>query len=174
MRCVAKAAMLAVSSLLFVCSAWAGEVHVYTDREIREALLELLNGAQRSIDVEMYVLTDDEVVTALERAEGRGAEVRVILDPNQAGNQKHVERLKGHGIEVKWFPITKPAQMHRKLAIVDGERFFAGSVNWSYNGLARNEELMLIVMDPPIAKKLDEIFAEDWYASWLGHYEDYR
>jgi phosphatidylserine/phosphatidylglycerophosphate/cardiolipin synthase-like enzyme len=166
--------MLAVSSLLFAFSAWAGEVHVYTDREIREALLELLNGAQRSIDVEMYVLTDDEVVTALERAEGRGAEVRVILDPNQSGNQKHVDRLKQQGAEIKWFPVTKPALMHRKLAIVDGERFFAGSVNWSYNGLARNEELMLIVVDPPIAKKLDEIFAEDWYASWIGHYEDYR
>jgi phosphatidylserine/phosphatidylglycerophosphate/cardiolipin synthase-like enzyme len=173
MRCVAKAAMLAVSSLLFVFSAWAGEVHVYTDREIRTALLELLNRAEQTIDVEMYVLTDDEVVLALERAEARGVQVRVILDPNQSGNQKHVERLKVHGVEVKWFPITKPAQMHRKLAIVDGERFFAGSVNWSYNGLARNEELMLIVVDPPIAKKLDEIFSEDWYQSWLGHYQEY-
>jgi len=165
--------MLAVSSLLFVCLAWAGEVHVYTDREIRAALLELLNGAQQSIDVEMYVLTDEEVAFALERAEARGVQVRVILDPNQLGNHKHVERLKQHGVEVKWFPITKPAQMHRKLAIVDGERFFAGSVNWSYNGLAKNEELMLIVVDPPIAKKLDEIFSEDWYQSWLGHYPEY-
>lgn len=173
MRYVTQAAMLAVSLLLFVCSAWAGEVHVYTDREIREALLELLNGAQRSIDVEMYVLTDDEVVTALERAEARGAAVRVILDPNQAGNQKHLERLTRGGVEVKWFPITKPAQMHRKLAIVDGAKLFAGSVNWSYNGLARNEELMLLVEDPPIAKKLDEIFAEDWYQSWLGHQPEY-
>lgn len=73
-----------------------------------------------------------------------------------------------HGVEVKWFPVNKPAQMHRKLAIVDGTKLFAGSVNWSYNGLARNEELMLIVVDPLIAKKLDEIFAEDWYQSWLG------
>lgn len=166
--------LFAAALALAAAPSWAGEVHVYTDREIREALLELLNGAQRSIDVEMYVLTDDEVVTALERAEGRGVEVRVILDPNQSGNQKHLERLEANGVEVKWFPITKPALMHRKLAIVDGERFFAGSVNWSYNGLARNEELMLIVMDPPIAKKLDEIFSEDWYQSWLGHYEDYR
>ena len=151
----------------------AGEVHVYTDREIRTALLELLNRAERTIDVEMYVLTDDEVLVALERAEARGAQVRVILDPNQSGNQKHIERLKQHGVEVKWFPITKPAQMHRKLAIVDGTKLFAGSVNWSYNGLARNEELMLIVEDPAVAKKLGETFAEDWYHSWLGHQREY-
>ncbi len=78
---------LALASLFL---ALAGEVHVYTDREIRPALLELINGAQRSINVEMYVLTDDEVVTALERAEQRGVQVRVILDPNQSGNQAHV------------------------------------------------------------------------------------
>ena len=173
MRGVTKAAMLAVSSLLFVCPAWAWEVHLYTDREIRPALLELLNQAEQTIDVEMYVLTDDEVVLALERAEQRGVQVRVILDPNQSGNQKHVERLKVHGIEVKWFPVNKPAQMHRKLAIVDGKRLFAGSVNWSYNGLARNEELMLLVEDPEIARKLDEIFAADWYQSWLGRYPEY-
>ena len=173
MRGVTKAAMLAVSSLLFAFAAWAGEVRVYTDREIRPALLELLNGAQETIDVQMYVLTDDEVVLALERAEQRGVQVRVILDPNQSSNQKHVERLKVHGVEIKWFPINKPAQMHRKLAIVDGKRLFAGSVNWSYNGLARNEELMLLVEDAEIARKLDEIFAGDWYQSWLGHQREY-
>jgi len=151
----------------------AGEVHVYTDREIRTALLELLNRAERTIDVEMYVLTDDEVLVALERAEARGAQVRVILDPNQPGNQKHVDRLKQHGVEVKWFPITKPALMHRKLAIVDGTKLFAGSVNWTHNGLARNEELMLIVEDHEVAKKLGETFAEDWYHSWLGHQREY-
>jgi len=173
MRCVAKAAMLVVGSLLFVCPAWAREVHVYTDREIRPALLEFLHGAEKSIDVEMYVLTDAEVIDALERAEQRGVQVRMTLDPNQQGNQKHIERLKQHGIEVKWFPINKPAQMHRKLAIVDGTKLFAGSVNWTHNGLARNEELMLLVEDPEIAKKLDEIFAGDWSQSWLGHQREY-
>ena len=98
-------------------TGWAGEVHVYTDREIRPALLEFLQGAEKSIDVEMYVLTDAEVLDALERAEQRGVQVRMILDPNQQGNQKHVERLKQYGVEVKWFPINKPALMHRKLAI---------------------------------------------------------
>jgi len=167
------AVVCATAFLLAAPGAWSGEVHVYTDREIRTALLELLNRAEQTIDVEMYVLTDDEVVVALERVEARGVQVRVILDPNQSSNQKHVERLKVHGVEVKWFPINKPAQMHRKLAIVDGKRLFAGSVNWSYNGLARNEELMLLVEDAEIARKLDEIFAGDWYQSWLGHQPEY-
>jgi len=174
MKAVVRGVGLAVVLWLLTSGlGWAGEVHVYTDREIRPALLELLNGARETVDVQMYVLTDDEVVLALERAEQRGVQVRVILDPNQSSNQKHVERLKVHGVEVKWFPINKPAQMHRKLAIVDGQKLFAGSVNWSYNGLARNEELMLLVEDAEIARKLDEIFAGDWYQSWLGHQREY-
>ena len=76
MRVVVKAAMLAMSSLLFVFSVWAGEVQVYTDREIRPALIGLLNHAERSIDVEMYTLTDAEVLDALERAEAHGVQVR--------------------------------------------------------------------------------------------------
>lgn len=43
---------------LLASSAIAGEVHVYTDREIRTALLELLNGAQQSIDDESYCSFD--------------------------------------------------------------------------------------------------------------------
>lgn len=173
MRVMMRAAMLAASSLLFICPAWAEEVRVYTNREIRPALLELLNQAVQTIDVQMYVLTDDEMVLALERAEARGVQVRVILDPNQSGNQKHVERLTVHGVEVKWFPVNKPAQMHRKLAIVDSKRLFAGSVNWSYNGLARNEELMLLVEDPDLAQRLAQIFAQDWYQAWMGRYPTY-
>ena len=80
---------------------WAGEVHVYTDRQIRPALLEFLHGAEWSLDVEMYVLTDPEIIDAIERAEARGVQVRVILDPNQSGNQKHVDRLKQRGVDVK-------------------------------------------------------------------------
>ena len=160
-------------ALALSLETWAGEVHVYTDREIRPALLELLNQAERSIDVEMYTLTDTEVLTALERAETRGVAVRVIMDPNQPSNRSPVDRLKQQGVEVKWFPVTKPALMHRKLAIVDGTRLFAGSVNWTHNGLAKNEELMVIVEDPAIAKQLDKVFAGDWYHSWLGHYAEY-
>lgn len=166
--------LAATLTLLFCWPTWAGEVHVYTDRGIRPALLEFLRQAEHSIDVEMYTLTDHEVVEALERAEARGVQVRVILDPNQSANQQHVDRLKQRGAEVKWFPVKKPALMHRKLAIVDGTKLFAGSVNWTHNGLAKNEEVMLIVEDPEAATKLEELFAEDWYRSWLGHYARYR
>ena len=160
--------------LVAVSQAHAAEVQVYTDREIRPVLLKQLNRAEHTIDVEMYSLTDDEVVTALERAEQRGVQVRLILDPGQAGNQRHADRFTRAGAELKWFPVTKPALMHRKLAIVDGQTLLAGSVNWTANGLTRNEELLFVIEDRPLAQRLTQVFAEDWYRSWLGHYPSYR
>ena len=59
--------------------------------------------------------------------------------------------------------------MHRKLAIVDGTCIFAGAVNWTKQGLAKNEELMVVVEDPTIANQLEEVFSTDWSQSWLGH-----
>ena len=165
--------LLVALTLLRSTAADAAEVRVYTDQEIRPALLEALSRAERTIDIEMYVLSDAEVIEALERAEARGAAVRVILDPHQASNQRHLDRLNACGAEVKWFPVRKPAQMHRKLAILDGARVLAGSVNWTGNGLERNEELLLVLDDPAIAQQLTEVFAEDWFQSWLGHQRRY-
>ena len=174
MRVLIKAAMLTASPLFFCCLAWAGDVHVYVDREIRPALLQQLNRAERTIDIEMFTLTDDAVITMLERVEVRGVQVRVILDPNQKSNQRNVDRLKSAGAEMKWFPVAQPALMHRKLAIVDGQTVVAGSVNWTANGFTRNEELMLVIEDPAIAQHLMQMFSDDWYRSWLGRYPSYR
>ena len=168
------AVVCARAFLLAAPAAWSGEVHVYMDREIRPALLEQLNRAERTIDIQMFTLTDDEVIATLERAEGRGVQVRVIMDPNQSGNQQHVEELKRSGAEIKWFPVRRPALMHRKLAIVDGHTIVAGSVNWTANGFTRNEELMLVIEDAAAATRLTQVFAEDWYRSWLGRYATYR
>ena len=160
-------------ALIGSCSAFAGEVQVYTDRAIRPALVECLNNAQKSLDIEMYTLTDAEVIAALERAEERGVEVRVILDPNQKGNYRHVEHLTGQGAEVKWFPVERPALMHRKLAIVDGKQILAGSVNWTANGLMKNEEVFFVIDDAAVARQLAETFDTDWYHSWTGRESTY-
>ena len=121
----------------------------------------------------MYTLTDAEILAAIERTEARGVEVRVILDPNQTGNRQHVERLTEHGAEVKWFPVVKPALMHRKLAIVDGKQILAGSVNWTANGLTKNEELLLVIEDSTVARHLAETFDADWYHAWVGRETTY-
>ena len=48
-------------------------------------ILDAINNAQSSVYVELYLLTDTNVITALENAAQNGLDVRVMLDPSPYG-----------------------------------------------------------------------------------------
>ena len=159
--------------VILASPVYAQEIQVYIDREVKPAILTLISEAEKEIDIEIYILTDQDVIKALQRAETRGVEVRIILDPNQPSNLKNVDQLKNRGVEVKWYPVTKPAQMHRKFAMFDKKKIFLGSTNWTHNGFTKNCEINLLIDDLQAIAKIEEIFSRDWYYSYLGHYNKY-
>ena len=57
----------------------------------------LLNSAQKTIRIEMYLLTDREIIDALKAACGRGVDGRVIVEAQPtgggSGNRSRTERL---------------------------------------------------------------------------------
>jgi len=159
--------------VILTSPVYAQEIKIYVDREVKPAILTLISEAEKEIDIEVYILTDQDVIKALQRAETRGVEVRIILDPNQTSNLKNVDQLKNRGVEIKWYPVTKPAQMHRKVAIFDKKKVFLGSTNWTHNGFTKNCEISLFLDDSQAVAKIEEIFARDWYYSYLGHYDKY-
>src|SRR5262245_16988808 len=55
--------------------------------EIRDRLEAALRGARRAVQAEVFTLTDPDVVADLAAAGRRGAQVRVLLDPNQDVNR---------------------------------------------------------------------------------------
>jgi hypothetical protein len=74
----------------------------------RFAILDEITGAERSIDLYVYLLPADEVLSALADAHQRGVAVRVILEQDPFGggnsNQDAFDRLSAAGIEVRWAP----------------------------------------------------------------------
>lgn len=63
----------------------SARVQLLTEGAIRQTLLELINraGAQDTIDMFMFYLSDRAIVNALRQAAQRGADIRLILDPNK-------------------------------------------------------------------------------------------
>jgi phosphatidylserine/phosphatidylglycerophosphate/cardiolipin synthase-like enzyme len=173
LKVLSKYLIIFATVAVFISSAQAREVKVYLDDEIKPVILKLIYEADEQIDIEMYILTEQDIIRALEKAEGRGVEVRIILDPNQRYNLKHVDRLKREGVEIKWYPVNKPSLMHRKLAIFDKEKVFLGSANWSRNGLTNNKEMNVVIDDSEVVEEVTEVFSDDWYYSFLGHYDKY-
>ena len=63
--------------------AGATGLQVFVEPEAGETpVLHAIEGAQRSVWVEVYLLTDRNVINALEDAANRGVDVRVLLELN--------------------------------------------------------------------------------------------
>ncbi len=119
-----------------------------------ERLLGLIRGAERSIDLTMFILGNDTTgnafVEALAERAAHGVGVRLILDAvGSSASCRHAAHVLGSaGAEVRAFmplrhsPIQGRTNLrsHRKLAIVDRQHVFAGGMNLA------NE-----YMGPPVA-----------------------
>jgi cardiolipin synthase len=114
-------------------------------REARAAVIELIAGATRSIDVCTFILaTDglgDEVAQALRMQAEAGVEVRLLIDGIGAwlGGRLDMKALRGSGVQVvKFVPPFRSIlrgranlRNHRKMLIVDAEKLWCGGRNFA-------------------------------------------
>lgn len=133
--------------------------------EVRGLLMAELAGASRSVEAEVFVLTDSDVIAGLAAAHRRGARVRVLLDPGQDVNRPSSELLRSAGVDVRWYPVPPGAKLHAKAGLFDGRELLLGSANWSLSGLSVNHELDLLSGDEQIAAAFTSRFEQDWSAS---------
>jgi cardiolipin synthase len=116
--------------------------------EIRPLALALIDDAARSLDLELFVLTDTGIVHALEAAARRGVAVRILLDPSQPSSTPAFSALRTDGVNVRWYR-TRGELLHAKAIVADGTSVLFGSANWSGGGFARNHELDVEVPSAP-------------------------
>ena len=117
-----------------------------------QALYAAMAGAKNSIDMESYIIEDDEVgrrfATELKAAQARGVVVNLIYDGvGSLGTPKaYFDDLAAAGVNTLQFNPIDPLQAkagwdvnsrdHRKLTIIDGRTAFVGGINISsvYSG----------------------------------------
>ena len=132
---------------------------------IRAAALAAIAGAQQSIDIEMFVLSDRVVLEALVSAARRGIHLRVLLDPTQPQNAAALGLLKLAGAAVRFYQQSGDELLHAKVGIFDAATVLFGSCNWSRSGFTRNHELDLLVNEPSLARAFLSRIEQDWAAS---------
>lgn len=130
-------------------------------QEIRARLLELIEASHREADVEVFVLSDPDVIAALGMARLRGVGVRVLLDPNQDSNSPTCSLLRRAGVQMAWFPVAAGQKLHAKAGLFDGT-LLLGSANWSVSGLSTNHELDTESADPAQTAAFRAWFDADW------------
>ena len=133
-----------LSSLGIPSSSEDNLVHFHQDgREAWQELLQLLEGAQDSIDIAIFILGDDqvgqEIVSCLRKKAAQGIKIRLLLDGIGSFklSKKLLQSLIEHGGKVAWFmpvihrPLRGSANLrnHRKIIIVDKKKVWSGGRN---------------------------------------------
>src|SRR5436305_2510744 len=89
------------------CTTGAGVqgVHVFVEPDAGEhPITDAINGAKKSVWIEIYLLTDRNVIRALEEAPNRGVDVRVMLEPHPFGGgspARTMDQLRAAGAKVQ-------------------------------------------------------------------------
>jgi len=117
--------------------------------DIAGLIVDRIERAKSTVQVQAYLFTDRRIANALLAARKRGVEVEVIGDAaqQQAGGLPHLKALDRAGVRV--FLNGTLAASHNKIVIVDGARPEATVVTGSYNftqaAQAKNAENVVVL-----------------------------
>jgi phosphatidylserine/phosphatidylglycerophosphate/cardiolipin synthase-like enzyme len=150
-------------------AAPAGAATLLIEPDVGDApVLSFIRGAQRSIAMEMYLLTDDDAIQALADARANGRSVQVILELHPFGadgaNQPAWDRLAAAGVDLAW-SSPRFALTHAKLIVADGSRALVMSLNLTHAGLTSNREYAIADSDARDVGDAAAIVAADRVAS---------
>jgi phosphatidylserine/phosphatidylglycerophosphate/cardiolipin synthase-like enzyme len=124
-------------------------------------IINLIDSAEKYVHVAIYSFTLDSLGDALVRARDRGVEVKVVIEREQADVKgSEYERLLKAEVDVRL--DGNKYLMHHKFMIVDGEIVVTGSYNWSYGAEENNDENMIVVSNPDVARLYEAEFQRVW------------
>ncbi|HXO13295.1 MAG TPA: putative Ig domain-containing protein, partial [Mycobacterium sp.] len=141
-----------------------GDDLVWSPTDSQTQLLNLINGAQHSLDIEQEEFSDTTLVNAIVADENRGVTVRVVVeDPSDYTSE--LNEVTAAGGKVTGYSSSTGFYIHGKTVIADygysTAKAFAGSENFSSNSLNDNRELGLITTNSGVVSGLESAFNGD-------------
>jgi phosphatidylserine/phosphatidylglycerophosphate/cardiolipin synthase-like enzyme len=146
-------------------------------RSAHDAWLELIRGAQRTVDLEEFYFSDwpgeplRDIVDALGQTAARGVRVRLLLDaamyrtyPMPADSLAKLPNVEVRRIDIR--RIAGGVQ-HAKFFTVDGQATVIGSQNLDWRSLKHIHELGVVLRDPRATRAFQRVFELDWEAAGL-------
>jgi phosphatidylserine/phosphatidylglycerophosphate/cardiolipin synthase-like enzyme len=124
-------------------------------------MLELVKSATRSLVVHSMQFAERDIQEAVLERKRAGVDVRVLLADAEwiDANAQAGRVLRDASIPAR--QLRAPS-VHVKAIVADGARVFVGSENLSYTSLTRNREVGVMTDQPEVAKRMLDVFDEDW------------
>ena len=135
-------------------------------------ILSAIQGAQKSIQLTMYMFTDydttGQLVQALIARAQAGVDVRVLIDPHPYVGPSHsdpsaaaVQALEQGGVKVE---DSSPdfRYTHEKAMVIDGKTAYIMTCNFTNAAFSSNREYAVVDHDPTDVAEVSNIFRADW------------
>lgn len=144
-------------------------VQVFVEPDAGDAVItSAIAGAKKTILLEMYLLTERKVISALEDAASRGVDVQVMLEQHPYGSApptQTLDRLTAAGVKVQ---TANPAfaLTHEKGMVIDGNTAYIMTANFTLSALGggsytKNREYGIIDTNAQDVQAVTTIFNAD-------------
>ena len=123
----------------------------------------LLSSAHKSVDLEIYELSDTTIESILAKDEARGIGVRVILDKAyvESKNLSAYDYLTSHHVAVHWAP-SRFDLTHEKGAVIDNTTALVMTMNLTSRWYATTRDVVVIDTQPADVVAISTTFNNDW------------
>ena len=157
------------------------------DRSSNGLIAQTVAQATQSIDLALFVFSEQQIADALLKANQQGVAVRALIDPGFAFRPySEALDMMGHSLtnackaEKDNQPWSQPLDtvgipkllpgdsLHHKFALLDGRAVITGSHNWSKAANEKNDETVLIIDSPVVAAHFQREFERLYGDSVLG------
>jgi phosphatidylserine/phosphatidylglycerophosphate/cardiolipin synthase-like enzyme len=153
-----------------------------------------LASVRRRLDMGLFVFSAQNLADALAVLRQRGVAIRLLADPGfahrsfsevldlmgvaipdrfcalEADNQRWQQPLQGVGIP----RLARGDKLHHKFAVLDSRSVLTGSFNWSPSAAHQNDELLLRIDSPALARHFEAELDRLWRGAELGPSERLR
>lgn len=119
-------------------------------QDLRSTLLSAIHGANHSIHLVMFGLSDPPILSALSKKIEEKVPTTIYYDTGGSSNiHRYLKRGDLH-------PIKNAGLMHQKILILDNETVFIGSANMTTSSLRMHDNLVVGLVSKSMAKFLEE------------------
>jgi phosphatidylserine/phosphatidylglycerophosphate/cardiolipin synthase-like enzyme len=127
------------------------ECYFAPEDHVQQAIIGEIGTAQSEIDVMAFSFTSVEIAKAMAARIEKGVKVRAVFDQRQAGTEhSQDDYIAKRGASVRL--DNNPYAMHNKVIIIDAKAVVTGSYNFTKSADTQNDENVLIIHSPNIAK----------------------
>lgn len=123
----------------------------------------LIGEASHSLDICVFTITDNRIVSKLAGAYQRGLKIRIISDDDKSEDLgSDMDELEKLGIPCRFDRTT--AHMHHKFAVADGGLLLTGSYNWTRSASTGNNENIIVTNNTKLVRQFQREFDRMWAA----------